>query len=207
LRIIVVLWILYMFLSNTIPISHNEGEEVLIYRDYYGVPHIYADSNYALFFGQGYVEAEDHLEQMLINYKMVEGRLAEIYGREYLESDKLMRLLRVKEIVEEKYHELSVYAREAAEGFADGVNYYMLTHPEETPVWAESVTPQQVVAWGKMVSLSRPLNRLFEDMRRGNITISLPISIPREFFSNEWVVSGDRTVDGYVMLQCDPHLP
>ncbi|HDM66813.1 MAG TPA: hypothetical protein ENG62_00295 [Thermoplasmatales archaeon] len=118
-----------------------------------------------------------------------------------------MRLLRVKEIVEEKYHELSVYAREAAEGFADGVNYYMLTHPEETPVWAESVTPQQVVAWGKMVSLSRPLNRLFEDLRRGNITVSLPISIPREFFSNEWVVSGDRTADGYVMLQCDPHLP
>ncbi|HDM66812.1 MAG TPA: hypothetical protein ENG62_00290 [Thermoplasmatales archaeon] len=49
--------------------------------------YIYADSNYALFFGQGYVEAEDHLEQMLINYKMVEGRSAEIYGREYLESD------------------------------------------------------------------------------------------------------------------------
>ena len=186
------------------------SEEVYIYRDYYGVPHIYAKSNKAMFFGQGYAEAEDHLEQMLINYRMVEGRLAEIYGRDYLESDKLMRLLRVKEIVDEKYDELSSYAKDAAEGFAEGINYYMENNPDDIPSWVEPVTPQLVVAWGKMIGLSRPLGRLFDDIRRGNISITLPINILDEkkgYGSNEWVVAADKTVDGYVMLQSDPHLP
>ncbi len=203
--------IFFIFLPSLFNASLvNLGEQVYIYRDYYGVPHIYAESNKALFFGQGYVEAEDHLEQMLINYRMVEGRLSEIYGRDYLESDKLMRLLRVTEIVYEKYNDLSNYAKEAVEGFTEGINYYMETHPEDVPDWATPITPQLVVAWGKIIQLSRPLGRLFDDIKRGNITINLPIEIPngnKGYGSNEWVVAGDKTVDGYVMLQSDPHLP
>jgi len=208
---LIAIGVFFIFLPSLFNISTvNTDEQVYIYRDFYGVPHIYAESNKAMFFGQGYAEAEDHLEQMLINYRMVEGRLAEIYGRSYLESDKLMRLLRVREIADEKYNELSNYAREAVEGFAEGVNYYMETHPNEVPNWATPVTPQSVVAWGKMIQLSRPLSRLFDDIKRGNITLNLPIEIPDEkkgYGSNEWVVAGDKTVDGYVILQSDPHLP
>ena len=43
----------------------NDGippNEVHIYRDFYGVPHIYGGSNRAMFFGEGYAHAEDHLE-------------------------------------------------------------------------------------------------------------------------------------------------
>lgn len=180
--------------------------EVHIYRDIYGVPHIYGGSNKAMFFGEGYAQAEDHLEQMLINYLTVQGRMAEIFGKSYLASDKEMRLLRVTNVVTEKYHELSAEAQEAVEAFAQGINYYMETHPEEVPEWATPVKPWEVVVWGKMISLSRPLSRLWSDIRRG-INDSEFREENEIYASNEWVVAPEKTADGYAMLQTDPHLP
>ena len=179
---------------------------VYIYRDVYGVPHIYGGSNKAMFFGDGYAQAEDHLEQMLINYLTVQGKMSEVFGEKYLASDKKMRLLRVYDIVQEKYHELSADAQEAAEGFAEGINYYMETHPEKVPKWATPVKPWDVVAWVKMISLSGPLNRLWGDIRRG-INDSEIREEDEIYASNGWVVAPEKTADGYVMLQADPHLP
>jgi acyl-homoserine lactone acylase PvdQ len=117
--------------------------EVYIYRDFYGVPHIYGGSNRAMFFGEGYAHAEDHLEQMLENYRTVQGTMAEIFGSDYLSSDREMRLLRVAHIADEKYNELSAEAREAVETFSQGINYYMENNPEDVPEWATPVTPQE----------------------------------------------------------------
>lgn len=41
-----------------------DGSTIVIYRDNYGVPHIRAANESALFFGQGYAAAEDRLFQM-----------------------------------------------------------------------------------------------------------------------------------------------
>ena len=179
--------------------------EVHIYRDFYGVPHIYGGSNRAMFFGEGYAHAEDHLEQMLENYRTVQGTMAEVFGSEYLSSDKEMRLLRVASIVDEKYNELSFEAREAVEAFAQGVNYYMENNPENVPEWATPVTPQDVVAWIKAIVLSRPLERLKQDIARGfgNYAFGGEGNV---YESNEWVVAPEKTADGYAMLQTDPHL-
>ena len=192
--------------DNATNLESIPENEVYIYRDVYGVPHIYGGSNRAMFFGEGYAQAEDHLEQMLINYRTVLGRMSEVFGKDYISSDTQMRLLRVAENVKENYLELSPETREAVEAFAQGVNHYMETFPEKTPDWATPVTPQEVVAWMKAIVLSRPLERLYDDIQRGfgtNVDIGFE---PVLYQSNEWVVAPEKTVDGYVMLQIDPHL-
>lgn len=181
-------------------------DEAYIYRDVYGVPHIYAGSNYALFFGEGYAHAEDHLEQMLINYRMVQGRLSEVFGSDYIFSDTQMRLLRVIEIVKEKYSDISPEVKEAVEAFAEGINYFMEINPVKVPEWATDVTPQEVISWGKMIMLSRPVGRLVQEISNGfgsNINIGFEHEI---YESNEWVVAPEKTTDGHVILQIDPHL-
>ena len=40
------------------------NSKVEIYRDAYGIPHIYGDSHHDLFFAQGYVHAQDRFWQM-----------------------------------------------------------------------------------------------------------------------------------------------
>lgn len=57
-----------------------DGERVVIYRDDYGVPHVFADTNKALFTGFGYAVAEDRLWQLELFRHAARGRLAEILG-------------------------------------------------------------------------------------------------------------------------------
>ncbi len=61
--------------------------KVVIKRDNYGVPSIYADDTYSLFYGFGYALAEDRLFQIESTRRSSQGRSAEVFGPEYLQKD------------------------------------------------------------------------------------------------------------------------
>jgi penicillin amidase len=54
--------------------------EVNIYRDQYGVPHIFADHELDLFFAAGYVHAQDRLWEMVLLRAFASGRMSELFG-------------------------------------------------------------------------------------------------------------------------------
>ena len=58
-----------------------------ILRDPYGVPHIYADTLYDLFYANGYAMTQDRLTQLELYRRASLGRLAEALGPDMLESD------------------------------------------------------------------------------------------------------------------------
>ena len=64
-------------------------QQAVLYRDEWGVPHIYADNKRAMAFAFGYAQAEDHLEAMLLAYRMANGRAAEVLGEASAASDEL----------------------------------------------------------------------------------------------------------------------
>ena len=64
-----------------------EGKEIKIYRDRWGVPHIYADTAADVAYGLGYAQAEDRLEAVLKNYLTATGRMSEVFGPDYIDSD------------------------------------------------------------------------------------------------------------------------
>jgi hypothetical protein len=53
---------------------------VTIYRDTYGVPHVYGPTDASVVFGFVYAEAEDNFSQIEENYIRALGRAAEVYG-------------------------------------------------------------------------------------------------------------------------------
>jgi Penicillin amidase len=61
-----------------------DGEKVIIYRDEYDVPQVFAETNKALFTGCGYVVAEDRLWQLELFRRAAQGRLAELLGEKTL---------------------------------------------------------------------------------------------------------------------------
>ena len=63
-------------------------DEVIVYRDDWGIPHIYAETEEDLSFAIGYVHAQDRLFQMDIIRRQVRGMLSEVVGELGLESDK-----------------------------------------------------------------------------------------------------------------------
>ncbi len=69
------------------------GSEVTVYRDERGMPHIYAADEHDLYFAVGYVMAQERLWQMDLIRRATKGRLYEIFGSEYEQTDLFLRSL------------------------------------------------------------------------------------------------------------------
>jgi penicillin amidase len=101
---------------------------VEIYRDEYGVPHIYADSMEDLFFAQGYVHAQDRFWQMEFWRRIGAGRVSELFGEDLLGVDIYLRTVGFKRIAEQEYPMLEEETQQFLEAYSAGVNGYILHH-------------------------------------------------------------------------------
>lgn len=100
--------------------KHNES--VVIYRDNYGVPHIYAKDTYGLFYGYGYSIATDRLFQMEMIKRTVLGTVAEILGSAWVNFDKGVRSNFSPASIQQQYQALDPKDKDIFEGYADGMN-------------------------------------------------------------------------------------
>lgn len=72
-------------------LSATPGEAVTIYRDSYGTPQVFAETNYGVYYGYGYAVATDRLFQMEMLKRTAQGRVAEVLGSDYLNLDIKLR--------------------------------------------------------------------------------------------------------------------
>jgi len=109
------------------------AERVEIIRDNFGVPHIYGVTDADAVFGMIYAQAEDDFPRIERNYIWATGRLAEIAGEGALYSDLRARLFMTIDEARDAYEAAPDWLQELCAAFADGLNYYLLTHPEVVP--------------------------------------------------------------------------
>lgn len=122
--------------------SQTEGEitasslnrPVKIYRDEYGVPHIFADTEYDLFFAQGYVHAQDRLWQMDLSRRAGEGRLSEILGTPTIKFDKMLKTIGFASIARSIEQYLHPKSKEVLRAYTDGINEFIRTHKGKYPI-------------------------------------------------------------------------
>ncbi len=99
-----------------------EHGSVIIKRDDYGIPNIYADSVYGLFYGYGYALAEDRLFQIESERRNAEGRAAEVFGPEYLEQDIAILTNYDPDNLEPQLAALTGEYRDVFDGMVAGIN-------------------------------------------------------------------------------------
>jgi penicillin amidase len=99
--------------------------EVTILRDTFGIPHIFAENEKDLYRAVGFAMAQDRLWQMDLLRRVTQGRLSEILGNKMVETDLLMRALRIQEKSEKILAGSSPEIVVALEAFAEGVNEYI----------------------------------------------------------------------------------
>ncbi|MGW8249031.1 MAG: penicillin acylase family protein [Anaerolineales bacterium] len=99
-----------------------------VYRDRYGVPHIYADTPHDLFFAQGYVHAQDRFWQMDFWRHIGSGRLSEMFGEDSLGNDRFLRTLGWAGIAQQEFDAMSASEQAILQAYADGVNAYLAEH-------------------------------------------------------------------------------
>lgn len=114
-------------LSGEIQIAGLDAP-VDIYRDSFGVPHIYAETEHDLFFAQGYVHAQDRFWQMDFWRHIGSGRLAEMFGESQIDTDRFLRALGWRRIAQQEWDMLDADSKKILENYAQGVNAYLSDH-------------------------------------------------------------------------------
>ena len=122
-------WALLCLVSASVGAQETEGR-VRIVRDQWGIAHVFADDEQALFYGAGYATAEDRLFQMTLGRRAVQGRLAEILVSDWVQWDRRMRVMGLQRHAETLAPHLTPGTRAALAAYADGVNAYIRARGE-----------------------------------------------------------------------------
>ena len=101
-------------------------QDVKIFRNKYAIPNIVGKTNEDTFFALGYVHAQDRLWQMILLRKTAKGKLSEIFGEKYLESDKLIRTLDIYNNSRNSVKFLSKKTFNLLESYSNGINKRLL---------------------------------------------------------------------------------
>ncbi|MGE8334875.1 penicillin acylase family protein [Pseudomonas laurylsulfatiphila] len=115
--------------QGMVELQHLQGSVTVRY-DERGVPHIRADNETDLYRALGYVHAQDRLFQMEVLRRLARGELAEVLGPKLLDTDKLMRSLRIRERAETYFANLDKQSPSfiAMQAYLDGINQYQDGH-------------------------------------------------------------------------------
>jgi penicillin G amidase len=106
---------------------------VEVYRDSFAIPHVYARDLHDLYMATGYLLAEDRLWQMDMLRHVTEGRLSEIFGEKYVETDLLLRSLRFGLKSQKILAAADTASLEAIRAFTDGVNQFIKANAHHLP--------------------------------------------------------------------------
>src|SRR5260370_26930282 len=109
------------------------ARSITIYRDTYGVPHVYGPTDACCAFGYMYAQAEDNFWQIEDSYIRSLGRASEVYGTKTLEDDELVRALEIPRLAQAEYGRLPDRTKARLQAGAEGINYFLQTHPEAKP--------------------------------------------------------------------------
>lgn len=105
----------------------NISNEVTVYYDEVGVPHINAQNQMDAYTALGYVHAQDRLWQMELIRRIAAGRLAEVFGKDLVRVDKFFAGLGIEEASQKTIQGLdkNSEAYKLTEAYLNGVNQFI----------------------------------------------------------------------------------
>jgi acyl-homoserine-lactone acylase len=150
----ILLFLLLPFTAYTQPFQKEEisrweeqAKRVTIIRDNWGIPHIYGKTDADAVFGLLYAQCEDDFKRVELNYIEKLGRLSEIKGESNLAADLLIRLLIDSTEAKADYEAAAPWLKKLLDAHADGINYYIYTHPSIKPLLLTRFKPWFHLLW------------------------------------------------------------
>ena len=196
------------------PVPSAPPGNVNIYRDVWGVPHVYAEREEDGYFGIGYTTAEDHLEGVLLRYLALKGELAAAFGAgpiaaqtglratslpgraiaDPVAADREARRWRYVEDARQNFPRLPEQVRLDLTAYIDGMKRFMAEHPERVPAWAPELEP----------ALPLGISSLF--MILSSVTACQAAIAPATGSgSNVWALPARRMKEGAAVFSSDSH--
>lgn len=203
--------LLTVFLFLTTPAAWPQifkySEGLIIARDSFGVPHIFAPTDVQCAYGLAWATCEDQFPLVQEALLPSRGRLGRLKGKEGLVFDFALRFMGLDTLIPQRYEmDLSPEFRKIVEAYVQGVNDYARTHPSEIlDPELFPVTPHDVIA-GYVVSgaLMSGVGMALKAIRENRISL---FYAPNETGSNAIAVAPHRTEDGRSWLLLNSHQP
>ncbi|MEM1001581.1 MAG: penicillin acylase family protein, partial [Bacteroidota bacterium] len=193
----------------------DHAEHTTIFRDQFGVPHIYGKTDANAVFGLLYAQCEDDFKRVEQNYIWATGRLAEVEGEAAIYSDLRAKLFMTEEEAKANYNKSPEWLKELCNAFADGVNYYLHTHPKVKPRLLTKFEPWMPMYFsegsigGDIERVStRKLKAFYEntpEIPKQEILKEVKSEELEPSGSNGIALSGDMTASGNPILLINPH--
>lgn len=207
------------------------ARSVTIYRDKWGVPHVYGPTDASVIFGFMYAQAEDNFWQIEDSYIQALGRASEIYGEPSLNADLTNRALEIVKVSQAEYPKLNARMKEICQATADGLNYFLKKNPQVKPRLITKFEPWHLLAFGRFAQYQLFIYRragirdaeirtAVQEVKANGATSSLPPSSDAaindkaeeawsagQVGSNTWAVNPSKSASGHAMLLVNPHQP
>ncbi|MFT4888959.1 MAG: acyl-homoserine-lactone acylase [Pseudohongiellaceae bacterium] len=188
----------------------QQASDVTISRDKWGIAHIHGKTDADTVFGTLYAQAEDDFNRIEINYLNAMGRLAEAEGEGELFRDLRMKLFIDPVVLKQQYNESPAWLQSLMNSFADGLNYYLHTHPEVTPRVLNRFEPWMALSFSEGSiggDIERVNLQLLQDFYGISNTVAQLESPsdgePRG--SNGFAIAPQNSASGNALLWINPH--
>ena len=190
----------------------QHAANVTIIRDTWGIPHIYGKTDADTVFGMLYAQAEDDFNRVEMNYINAMGRLAEHAGEKEIYRDLRMKLFIRPDEMKQLYADSPQWLRQLMDAYADGLNYYLHTHPEVKPKVIDRFEPWMALTFsegsigGDIERASiRELEQFYGDSPEAQLAQVQETFLKEPGGSNGFAIAPSNTANGNALFYINPH--
>ncbi len=183
-----------------------------IVRDDWGIAHVHGKTDADAVFAMIYAQAEDDFNRIETNYLVSLGRLAEAEGESAIWQDLRQKLFIDPTELKRQYAESPAWLRALMVGWADGLNYYLQTHPQVHPRVITHFEPWMALSFSEG-SIGGDIERIDTKALQGFYgpkRVAMATIVDRRIYreptgSNGIAIAPALTKDGHALLLINPH--
>jgi len=185
-----------------------EANRVTITRDDWGIAHVHGKTDSDAVFGMIYAQAEDDFPRIEANYLTNLGRMAEADGEKAIWQDLRARLYVSDNELKADYARSPLPMRRLMDAWADGLNYFLATHPAVHPRALNRFEPWMALSFTEG-SIGGDIERIDLDQLKSfysnkPIAAALTPWVERQG-SNGIAIAPKITANGNALLLINPH--
>src|SRR3954466_2133584 len=185
-----------------------EAAQVTITRDDWGIAHVHGKSDADAVFGMIYAQAEDDFPRIETNYLTSLGRTAEADGEKAIWQDLRARLYVSDGELKADYARSPAAMQKLMIAWADGLNYFLATHPKVHPRVLRRFEPWMALSFTEG-SIGGDIERIdldkLEAFYTGKAKLASAERDTEPRGSNGIAIAPRLTSDGHALLLINPH--
>ncbi len=187
-----------------------QAERVNIQRDDWGIAHVHGRSDADAVFGMIYAQAEDDFNRIETNYLTALGRTAEAEGEDAIWQDLRARLYMDPARLQADYAASQAWLQKLMDAWADGLNYYLATHPRVKPRVITRFEPWMALSFTEG-SIGGDIERIALDRLKAfygtpdGKRVAVAEADPEPRGSNGFAIAPGRSASGHALLWINPH--